>query len=67
VGWSKWEEIDIIKTPGLNAGWPYFEGLATNPFFEISNQVNEDEHYTTREFAIFNILGFAICCSKPII
>lgn len=24
VGWSKWEEIDIIKTPGLNAGWPIF-------------------------------------------
>ncbi len=43
VGWSKWEEIDIIKTPGLNAGWPYFEGLATNPFFEISDEVNEDE------------------------
>ena len=27
VGWEKYEELDIIKAPASNCGWPIFEGL----------------------------------------
>uniref|UniRef100_UPI0013E3B2A4 PQQ-dependent sugar dehydrogenase n=1 Tax=Larkinella soli TaxID=1770527 RepID=UPI0013E3B2A4 len=28
VGFSSWEEIDVIEKPGQNFGWPYYEGIA---------------------------------------
>ncbi len=27
VGWRNYEELNIIKAPGMNCGWPIFEGL----------------------------------------
>ena len=27
VGWNTWEELNVVKGPGLNFGWPVFEGL----------------------------------------
>ena len=26
VGWNTWEEIDVVRTPGRNFGWPCYEG-----------------------------------------
>lgn len=30
VGWNDWEELDVCDGPGLNFGWPLFEGLTAN-------------------------------------
>jgi len=27
VGYSTWEELDVVTKPGMNFGWPLFEGL----------------------------------------
>jgi glucose/arabinose dehydrogenase len=27
VGWNVWEELNVIRQGGVNAGWPIFEGL----------------------------------------
>ena len=32
VGWYTWEELDVVTGPGMNFGWPIYEGL------ELSNQ-----------------------------
>ena len=34
VGWSTWEEFSIITGPGMNCGWPIYEG------HEINSQYN---------------------------
>src|SRR5690606_37774379 len=26
VGWSTWEELNVVKAPGQNFGWPLYEG-----------------------------------------
>ena len=31
VGYDTWEEINVIDRPGLNLGWPVFEGLEPSP------------------------------------
>jgi len=28
VGWETWEELDVARSPGLNFGWPCYEGLS---------------------------------------
>ncbi|MFK7922016.1 MAG: PQQ-dependent sugar dehydrogenase [Bacteroidia bacterium] len=33
VGWKRWEEINIVDVPGLNFGWPLFEGMWSEPFY----------------------------------
>ncbi|MCB0794952.1 MAG: PQQ-dependent sugar dehydrogenase [Flavobacteriales bacterium] len=30
VGWFQWEEINVCYEPGMNFGWPLFEGLEEN-------------------------------------
>lgn len=30
VGFSSWEEISVVDRPGLNMGWPLYEGLTAN-------------------------------------
>ncbi len=30
VGFSSWEEVSVVDRPGLNLGWPLFEGLTEN-------------------------------------
>ncbi|HET6994681.1 MAG TPA: Ig-like domain-containing protein, partial [Chitinophagaceae bacterium] len=42
VGVGTWEELNVIKEPGTNCGWPLYEGLAVVPQF--ANPVpNKDE------------------------
>lgn len=43
VGWSDVEEIDIIKSPGQNAGWPFFEGMEPNTSYSSLSTKNLDE------------------------
>jgi len=43
VGWSDVEEVDIIKSPGQNAGWPIFEGMEPNTSYSTLNVRNLDE------------------------
>ncbi|MFD2515318.1 PQQ-dependent sugar dehydrogenase [Pontibacter locisalis] len=33
VGWQDWEEINVATEPGLNFGWPLFEGLEPQRFY----------------------------------
>lgn len=43
VGWSDVEELDIIKSPGQNAGWPFWEGMEPNTSYNTLNTQNLDE------------------------
>jgi glucose/arabinose dehydrogenase len=40
VGWFVWEEIDIADKPGLNFGWPIFEGLTYNSSYNNAKVYN---------------------------
>jgi len=31
VGWSNREEMDVMNAPGMNFGWPKFEGMTNQP------------------------------------
>jgi|GEM_PF-5154541 len=42
VGMGTWEEIDVIDRPGLNCGWPIFEGLTVHPDYIDSAAQNQD-------------------------
>ena len=42
VGWLTWEELDVCKGPGLNFGWPLFEGLESQSAFASGNIANQD-------------------------
>jgi hypothetical protein len=33
VGWNTWEEVDVVRTPGANYGWPCFEGPGAAPAY----------------------------------
>lgn len=33
VGWQDWEEINVAKEPGLNFGWPLYEGLEQQRYY----------------------------------
>jgi glucose/arabinose dehydrogenase/PKD repeat protein len=43
VGYSTWEEINIVKAGGLNFGWPLFEGQIANNVYYSANTINPDE------------------------
>jgi len=43
VGWNNWEDLHIIDKPGLNAGWPLYEGLSTLNSYYNSGATNPDE------------------------
>ncbi|MEO5564812.1 MAG: PQQ-dependent sugar dehydrogenase [Chitinophagaceae bacterium] len=44
VGWGTWEDLNIIKAPGQNFGWPIFEGLELAPEdYATLNIENQDE------------------------
>lgn len=43
VGWNLWEELNIIKEPGVNCGWPLFEGHGTLTSYYNLSTVNPDE------------------------
>jgi glucose/arabinose dehydrogenase len=43
VGYNLWEELNIVKTGGLNLGWPLYEGETTNSGYTPLNKINPDE------------------------
>ncbi len=43
VGWFKLEEINRIDKPGLNCGWPVYEGLEPTIVYYGTNVPNPDE------------------------
>ena len=43
VGWNTYEEVNVITTPGVNCGWPLFEGLTPTPGYKDSLTENRDE------------------------
>ena len=42
VGWNSWEEVSVIDEPGMNMGWPVFEGLGYNDDYEGTPPLNKD-------------------------
>lgn len=43
VGWDAWEDLNVATGPGLNFGWPLYEGLTPQPGYQsIVNQFNFD-------------------------
>lgn len=43
VGMGSWEELTVIKEPGMNCGWPLYEGLQSFPEFHTLVTENKDE------------------------
>jgi hypothetical protein len=37
VGWADWEECNVIKQPGLNLGWPCYEGFGPNTDYQAAH------------------------------
>jgi glucose/arabinose dehydrogenase len=42
VGWSTWEDIHFVDAPGLNFGWPNFEGIDFHSGYNGSNTPSQD-------------------------
>jgi len=42
VGWVNWEELSVVAGPGLNLGWPVFEGLELHAAYSASTLANPD-------------------------
>ena len=48
VGFEKWEEINIVKRPNMNFGWPAFEGMGfNNKYF---NKVRDNKQASNNLF-----------------
>ena len=58
VGWSTWEEFSIITGPGMNCGWPVYEG------HEINSQYNT-KATTLQNMDEPNPLAGQSGCSRP--
>lgn len=43
VGWNTYEEVNVITTPGVNCGWPLFEGFTPTQGYSDSLTENRDE------------------------
>jgi len=43
VGWGTWEELNVVDRPGLNLGWPLFEGHTVLSSYTSPNIENKDE------------------------
>lgn len=37
VGWDTWEEMNVVKTPGQNFGWPCYEGAGASIAYPLGN------------------------------
>jgi glucose/arabinose dehydrogenase len=44
VGWFSWEDLHVLDKPGLNAGWPLYEGQTTMSNYWNTNTTNPDEN-----------------------
>jgi len=42
VGWSGWEELNVITRPGQNFGWPVYEGMEPQPEYDPFRVENRD-------------------------
>lgn len=42
VGWNTWEDLHVCNGPGLNFGWPVFEGMDIQSSYYNSNVGNQD-------------------------
>jgi PKD repeat protein len=42
VGWNSWEDLHVINAPGLNCGWPLFEGMEAVSSYTNPNVANQD-------------------------
>jgi glucose/arabinose dehydrogenase len=43
VGMNTWEELNIAKSPGMNFGWPVYEGHTLHTGYSAMNVENKDE------------------------
>ncbi len=42
VGWNSWEELNIVREPGVNFGWPIYEGYEENWGYYFAPTQNQD-------------------------
>ncbi len=42
VGWSTWEELNIVSGPKQNFGWPLYEGMTAQPEYMALKTANPD-------------------------
>ena len=42
VGWDTWEDLHVCDRPGLNFGWPAYEGLTMHSGYHNANVQNQD-------------------------
>jgi glucose/arabinose dehydrogenase len=42
VGWNTWEDLNVCNGPGMNFGWPIYEGMDLNPDYGTRNVANLD-------------------------
>ncbi|MEP7171670.1 MAG: PQQ-dependent sugar dehydrogenase, partial [Bacteroidota bacterium] len=42
VGWSSWEETSIVTGPGMNFGWPLYEGLTRQNGYQALTVYDQD-------------------------
>jgi glucose/arabinose dehydrogenase/PKD repeat protein len=42
VGWGGWEELNVANRPGLNFGWPIFEGMESQSEYDQARALNRD-------------------------
>ena len=40
VGWQFWEDINICNSPGMNFGWPVYQGYDLDPNYFAAKQFN---------------------------
>ena len=43
VGWGTWEELNVVKAPGTNFGWPLYEGHTSQGGYMNFDTQNADE------------------------
>lgn len=43
VGWGEWEELNVVKAPGTNFGWPLYEGHTAHSGYTAVNTQNGEE------------------------
>jgi PKD repeat protein/glucose/arabinose dehydrogenase len=42
VGYNAWEELNVCYEPGMNFGWPLFEGMDPQPAYNAATAFNQD-------------------------
>src|SRR5204862_515637 len=40
VGWNDWEELDVAAQPGVNFGWPCYEGIGLSPNYPYATPLH---------------------------